>query len=380
VALKFKLLTRPTMRKLEEGFTLHEHGIIFERLSNGDGRFTINVMVDGERIHRVLGRESEGVTREQAENFIQTVRSEARQGRLNLPKSRKLTLSFRNAAEQYIRKLIESDGKDIVSKGSRLKHHLVPFFKDKPIAKLSTFDVDRYKKYRKDDSASDGTINRELAVLSHLFSKSIEWGWLSHKQIVIKKFKETSSRITYLTEQQINRLLDAAYHDQSSVVYRFILIGLGTSMRRSEILSVKIQDIDLDRMMIHIPKAKAGTREQPITSSLAIYLESVIENAVPGQVWLFPSDKSQTGHTVNMEKAWRRIVEAAGLDVTQVVRHTLRHTAITHLVQSGVDLPTVKRISGHKTLAMVERYSHQNGEHIQVAMDKLEHRYKAQNE
>jgi integrase len=36
----------------------------------------------------------------------------------------------------------------------------------------------------------------------------------------------------------------------------------------------------------------------------------------------------------------------------------------------GVDLPTVQRISGHKTLAMVTRYAHQNGSHIQVAMDK----------
>ena len=62
------------------------------------------------------------------------------------------------------------------------------------------------------------------------------------------------------------------------------------------------------------------------------------------------------------------------MDPSQVVRHTLRHTAITHLVQAGVDLPTVKRISGHKTLSMVERYSHQNGEHIQEAMDKLEER------
>ena len=39
-------------------------------------------------------------------------------------------------------------------------------------------------------------------------------------------------------------------------------------------------------------------------------------------------------------------------------------TAITHLVQAGVDLPAVKRISGHKTLIMAERYTHQNGEHM----------------
>jgi integrase len=54
--------------------------------------------------------------------------------------------------------------------------------------------------------------------------------------------------------------------------------------------------------------------------------------------------------------------------------HNLRHTASTHLVQAGVDLPTVKRISGHKTLIMVERYAHQHGAHIEAARDKLEER------
>ena len=66
---------------------------------------------------------------------------------------------------------------------------------------------------------------------------------------------------------------------------------------------------------------------------------------------------------------------AAGLGMNKVVPHTLRHTAITHLVQASVDLPTVKRISGHKTLLMVERYSHQNGAHIHATMDALEARY-----
>jgi site-specific recombinase XerD len=52
----------------------------------------------------------------------------------------------------------------------------------------------------------------------------------------------------------------------------------------------------------------------------------------------------------------------------KVTIHILRHTAITHLVQGGIDLPTVQRVSGHKTLSMVVRYSHQNSDHIQSAM------------
>ncbi|NCX89103.1 MAG: hypothetical protein EBX02_08355, partial [Betaproteobacteria bacterium] len=94
-----------------------------------------------------------------------------------------------------------------------------------------------------------------------------------------------------------------------------------------------------------------------------------------GESWLFPSPGAKDGRTVNLDKPFKRCVAGAGLDPKQVLRHTLRHTAITHLVQAGVDLPTVKRISGHKNLSMVERYSHQNGAHIQAAMSKLAERY-----
>lgn len=146
-------------------------------------------------------------------------------------------------------------------------------------------------------------------------------------------------------------------------------------MRRSEILSIRLEHIDLEKRVLYIPKAKAGAREKPITQHLADFLRGYIEVASEGQEWLFPAIAARSGHVMNVEKPWKRIVEAAGLDPKVVVRHTLRHTAITHLVQAGIDLPTVKRISGHKTLAMVERYSHQNGSHIQAAMDKLEKRY-----
>ncbi len=127
--------------------------------------------------------------------------------------------------------------------------------------------------------------------------------------------------------------------------------------------------------MINVPKAKAGARQQPITKHLAEFIKGYLEALPEGSPWLFPSVAAKSGHTTDIRKAFRRVISAAGLDPDVVVRHTLRHTAITHLVQAGVDLPTVKRISGHKTLIMVERYAHQNGEHIQAAMDKLQDRY-----
>lgn len=63
----FTKLTRTAIRKLNAGEKLTEHGITFERVTNGDGAYSVNVMVDGQRIHRVIGRESDGTTRTQAE-------------------------------------------------------------------------------------------------------------------------------------------------------------------------------------------------------------------------------------------------------------------------------------------------------------------------
>ena len=208
-----------------------------------------------------------------------------------------------------------------------------------------------------------------------MLSKATDWQWLDRKPCNIKKFKEDNGRIVYLTTDQIKKLIDAAKEDQCPYIYPFIVIGLGTSMRRMEILSIQLKNIDLNKQVIFIPHAKAGAREQPIPQYLADFLQGYIETAKADQIWLFPAKLSASGHVMNIEKQFRRVVERTGMNPKEVVRHTLRHTAITHLVQAGVDLPTVQRISGHKTLQMVVRYSHQNGEHIRTAMDTLQKRY-----
>ena len=392
-------LTRHAMRQLAPGKRIAERGIIFKRLANGDGVFSVNVMVDGQRIHRVVGRESDGTTRTQAEEFIQKVRQDAKNDRLALPKGRKVALSFQDAATKYLGRLEEEGGNDLRMKRNRLARHLIPFFGNLPLSKIGTSDIERYKhirgkelSYRGGDRVSaeakakgakvsakakvtsPGSINRELAVLSHLCSKAIEWDWIDRRPAKIKRLKEGSGRIEYLTSEEARRFVECSRGDENAHIYLFVVIALETSMRLKEILSMRCENVSLDRRVMFIPSAKGGAREQPITSHLAQVIGTRMEAQPKGSVWLFPSPRSKSGHTVDIRKPFRRVVSAAGLDLEKVVRHTLRHTAITHLVQAGVDLPTVKRISGHKTLAMVERYAHANGAHIQDAMDKLENR------
>jgi len=375
MAMKFSKLTRSNMRKLNPGERLNEHGIIFERLTNGDGKFTINIMVDGQRIHRTVGKESDRATLSKTIEYIEKIKTEARENRLNLPKGRKLVLGFKEASVKYLKRLEEEGGKDIEKKRQRLNLHLVPFFGDRPLSQIETFNVNRYKKHRLESGAAVGTINRELAALSHLFSKAVEWRWLSHRPAKIYRFQEDNGRIVYLTTEQCARLLAATEEDSNPHIRLFILIALNTAMRRGEILRIQLKHIDIDRKIIYVPLAKAGAREQPMTRELAVHLQEHLASLPEEQKWLFPTTRSKVGHVTCIRKAFEKAVLAADLNPEQVTPHTLRHTAITQLVQSKVDLPTVQRISGHKTLQMVVRYSHQNGDHIQSAMDSLENRY-----
>jgi integrase len=392
MTIRYNRLTAAGQRSLAEDEEITEHGISFRRLANNDGVYTVNVMVDGRRVHRVVGRQSDGTTRTQAEEFIAKVRTDAKHDRLSLPKGRKVVLSFKDAATKYLELLEQEGGKNIERKRVQLRMHLTPFFGDLPLSKISGFDLERYKKQRraqlviksnvkgkgptfKENGPSVGTVNRELAVLSHLCNKAIEWGWIDRRPAKIVRFREDSGRIIYLTVEQARSLVEQARGDACAHIYPFVVIALGTSMRKTEILSLQKGQVDLERRRIYLPKAKAGTREQPITAEVADFLRSHIAGLPTGVPWLFPSPAARKGHAVDIRKPFRRVVAAIGLDPNVVVRHTLRHTAITHLVQAGVDLPTVKRISGHKTLVMVERYAHANGAHIQTAMDKLTARY-----
>lgn len=376
MTLKYTKLTRPAMRDLPKGKRIVEHGITYEKLNSGDGRFAICIMVNGKRIHRTIGKESEGITRTHAEQAIEKFKHEGRENRLSLPKGRKLPLTFKEAAHKYLERLTLEGGNNIPKKTQQLQQYLIPYFGATPLDGLNSFDVERFKKQCLDDGLSKSTVNRFLAVLTHLLNKALDWGWITHLPTRVRKYKEPPGRVDYLQPADITRLLNAAKDDYHPYIYPFMLIALETSMRRMEVLSIRLEHIYPERLIIYIPDAKAGAREQPITPYLADYLRDYIaNNTEAGQEWLFPSNTAKSGHFESIERPFRRVVNAVGLDPTRILRHTLRHTAITHLVQAGVDLPTVKRISGHKSLQMVERYAHHNMDHIQQAFGKLRQRY-----
>jgi integrase len=228
---------------------------------------------------------------------------------------------------------------------------------------------------KRKEGAANSTINRETAVLSHVLNKAEEWKWLGRNDVRIHKLTEDNWKEKYLTGDEIARVLRVAESDDCWYIQLFLIVSLGTAMRMSEVLMIKISDISFDFSVIDVPKAKAGARKQPMTPWLTDYLRDYVAKLPSSEVWLFPSETSESGHMISPQKAFHRVVNESGLKGEGITIHTLRHTAITNLVQTGTDLLTVMRFSGHKTLVMVQRYSHQNDEHIKDSLAKLDARY-----
>ena len=373
MALRFLELTASRIRALEAGKTLMEHGIAVTRTAKGDLSWRVNIMVDGKRYNRSVGKESEGVTRTQAERLIEKFRTEAREGRLNLPKGRKTALGFGEAADDYIKGLTAEGGRIIARKAQHINARLKPHFSQYRLDSVPDAAVTTFIKMRLDEGARASSVNRELATLSHLFRSACRWKWITRDKVpTIPKQKEGNGRIIALSPAQCSKLIAAAANDQDEDLLLFVLICLQTSMRHGEARRLQWQHFDEHRKCFHIPEAKAGERDQPLPDDLVKVLkaEQFRRNVTCG--YLFeggPGSKSGYRHT--FRKAFRRAVESAGLDPDKVTPHVMRHTAITALVKANVDLPTIQRVSGHKTLSMVLRYTHVDSVHVNQAVNNL---------
>lgn len=375
MALRFAKLTRPAVRKLQTGESVTEHGITARRQSNGDLRYSVNVMVDGQRIHRVIGRESDGTTREQAERAIEKFRTDARSGRLDLPTGRKKHRAFGESAEDYLTRIKGHPkyGKNLARKEKHIRDRLAPHFKTTRLDKIDDEGVSRYIDGRLREGVSKATINRELSTLSHFLNRAVDWRWVRSKPR-IDKFTEERKQVETLSASERSALMTAAIQDQDPQTWLFVAIAMGTGMRHSEILRIKWEHISCESRRIHIPTAKAGTREQPIPKKLADLLAEEWRDRCQPTGYLFPTTRSDAKHPhrSTMATQFARAVMRAGLDASRVTPHILRHTAITELVRAGVDLPTIQRISGHKTLAMVLRYTQLADAHVDESLGALD--------
>ncbi len=366
----FAKLTRPGMRGLKAGESLSEHGITFTRLASGDGRWSVNVMVARQRHHQVVGLESEGYTRTQAEDLVATLKAAKRSAAHGVQGSKApFSQTLAAAADEYLVYLRKHDGKDLKAKEMRFREHLKPHLGHKHVARLTDDDWLAYVAKRKGEGASPGTINRERSALLHMLNTMRRRRLLAAAPLLARQ-REPEGKLVYLTPAESQRLLRAAQNDQSDHAHPFIMIALYTGLRHSPILNLRVRDVDADRRILWIGQDKAGRREQPMPQILADYLADLTADRHPDEL-IFSSSRAESGRVYQMNSIFARCVERAGIS-KHVTPHTMRHTAATNAAHAGLDAATIQAMGGWKTRAMAERYTHAAS--MRDAMDTLQNR------
>ncbi len=381
MANSYTKLTPKQIVLMPVGACISESGITAKKMKNGHVSFSINVMIDGQRIHRTVGMSNDGTSRGDAERLVARLKTEAREGRLKLQKNRKLAMSFAEVSVLYLAKMDETDGKNIRRKKQQIKTHLLPFFAKFRVDAITASDVATFtKSLTVRQNLSVATANRYLATLSHIFSvaSSPDNRWMSKDDVPsISLAGEGEGRRITLSSDEIVRLLAAALEDVDPQLYLFVLAGLHSSGRHGEIVAHTWKSFVADRHRIFVPRAKAGPRVQPLTAPLTEAL--IAEKERQQQLGLYsddgfiflPGPGSQTPHRRSFASSFKRAVIRAGLNPKQITPHVLRHTAITDLVSRGISLALVKLISGHKTVKMVLRYFHASDPAIDAAIAVL---------
>jgi integrase/recombinase XerD len=178
---------------------------------------------------------------------------------------------------------------------------------------------------------------------------------------------------TVLSPDEVRLLIAGA----KNLYHRTMLMTLyGAGLRRSELLQLKVADIDSQRMVIRVERGKGGhAREVPLSPTLLTALREYYRWMRP-QTYLFPgqehgwrADKPLTSKCI--WDAVRFAAKAAGID-RHVSPHTLRHSYATHLLEAGADLRTIQVLLGHADLTHTTVYLHLSQRHLQAAPNPLE--------
>jgi len=181
---------------------------------------------------------------------------------------------------------------------------------------------------------------------------------LAAKGISLPSLKFPKKLPVVLSQNEVKRLL----RTPGLLKHRLVLALLyGCGLRRFELCNVKIQDVDLDRKMLHIREGKGRKdRYVPLGNNLSRGIKTYLGAENP-YVWLF-NGKTNTGQLQQFTGAGVRwIVKEAGRKSgikKKVTSHVLRHTYATHLLEMGLDIMTLKNLLGHEDIKTTLVYLH----------------------
>jgi integrase len=207
---------------------------------------------------------------------------------------------------------------------------------------------------------SGPTTNRFLAALSSVCGYGVkELGWLERNPVEnIKKPKENDGRVRYLDDAELPRFLKACRKHPD--LYLAVLLSLTTGGRQSEIMSLRWGQIDLKagRATLYAGTTKNDdARVLPLVGEAFTLLQerAKVRSLTDDRIFA-PTYKAKKSDYLNLRTPFINALREA--EITDFHWHDLRHTCASYLMMNGVSPLEISKVLGHRTMAMVSRYSH----------------------
>lgn len=251
------------------------------------------------------------------------------------------------------------------------------FVGQKTLQSIDAGLVERYKLQRSQQPRKNtkshrcvtpAAVNRDLAVLRILFNLAVRLGKAPSNPVKGVRFLPENN----LRMRVISREEEATYLKAASPLLRDVaIVMLETGMRPAEVCHLQTSDVDLQLRSASVRTGKTiyARRHIPLTDRAYEVLRSRVLSGSGG--WLFPCPFDTDRPVGEVRKAHDAAVKRAG--IKPVFRlYDLRHTALTRMAMSGMDLPTLRELAGHSQIQMTMRYVHPTPEHKRRAVRQFE--------
>ncbi len=229
---------------------------------------------------------------------------------------------------------------------------------DMSIDKITGEVVAQYRDARLKD-VSPNTVRLELAFLSVVFEQCRkEWGLAVSNPIrQIRMPKPGKPRQRRLEAGEEEALLEACRESGAHYLQTFVILAIETGMRFGELANVTWENVNLDKRTIFLSDTKNGSPRTVPLSTRAINAIQSHPRSINGRLFSARSGSIRSAFLIALNKA-----QASKPDSKVFLRelrfHDLRHEAVTRLFEKGLNPIEVGMVSGHKTLSMLQRYTH----------------------
>jgi len=223
--------------------------------------------------------------------------------------------------------------------------------------KATAEDVRQYQLRLASIGATVPTVNVSATALRFFFRVTLKRSDLADEVV---SAREPRRLPVILSRQEVGRLLTSATNIKHKAV---LSLAYATGLRASEVVSLKLTDIDRDRMVIRVEQGK-GKKDRYVM--LSPHLLEILREwwraarkkgwMPPGQPWLFPSYRRQHTSSRQLHRIVRLAAGRAGI-AKRVGVHTLRHSFATHLLEQKTDIRVIQALLGHKKLDTTALYT-----------------------